>query len=199
MHRSNYPSSKRPYESSGGGGGGGGRQQFPSQPFHNSHQPTEVQVLTNQYKLSPIGSPADTSDYCQYDVTIKNGYYAKIKDETTGEESRVFETRDISAPDMEKVAKTCMPWRIIKKLVEEYKVEVAYDGNRKAYAPSAALGPAVGRVYQVKVKRDCEEDDPDAQRFVEREIFSCLRYSSDPAYLLPIVTNFVPIFTFPDH
>jgi hypothetical protein len=160
MYRSNYQS-KRPYE----GRGGSGRQQSPSQPFHNSPQPTEVQVVTNQYKLLPI-STADTSDYCQYEVVIKNGYYAKVKDETTGEESRVFRTRDIQSSDMEKVAKTGMPWRIMKKLVEEYKLEVAYDGNRKAYAPSAALGPEVKREYKVKVKKDCEEDDPDAPRYV---------------------------------
>ncbi len=163
MYRSSYPS-KRPYE--GGGSGFGGRHQFPSQPFHNSQQLTEVQVLTNQYKLSPIRSPADTtSDYCQFDVTIKNGYYAKIKDETSGEESRVFQIREIKPADLEKVVKTCMPWRIMKKLVEEYKLEVAYDGNRKAYAPSAALGPEAEKEYKVKVKKDCEEDDPDSSRY----------------------------------
>lgn len=171
MNRSSYPS-KRPYE----GGSGGGRQQFPSQPFKNSQQPTEVQVLTNHYKLSPSrnysppppaasqGDTASSAHYCQYDVTIKNGYFAKIKDETTGEESRVFQTREIDSFDMKKVANTCIPWRIMKKVVEEFHVEVAYDGHRKAYAPSVALGPEAGREYKVQVKRDCEEDDPDAPR-----------------------------------
>ena len=171
MNRSSYPS-KRPYE----GGSGGGRQQFPSQPFQNSQQPTEVQVLTNHYKLSPSrnysppppaasqGDTTSSAHYCQYDVTIKNGYYAKIKDETTGEESRVFQTREIDSFDMKKVTNTCIPWRIMKKVVEEFNLEVAYDGHRKAYAPSVELGPEAGREYKVQVKRDCEEDDPDAPR-----------------------------------
>ncbi len=188
MHRPSYPS-KRPYE---GGGGYGGRQKFLSQPFDNSQQPTEVQVLTNQYKLSPILSPADTtSDYCQFDVTIKNGFYAKIKDETSGEESRVFKTRDIDSDDMEKVVKTCMPWRIMKKLVEEYKLEVAYDGNRKAYAPSAALGPEAGKEYKVKVKKDCEEDDPEASRYyvAYQSLFATADYNYSPIFFSLLKNN----------
>jgi len=102
----------------------------------------------------------------QYQVIIKNGWYKRVKDEVTGEETRVFETREIAKNDMEKVAKTAVPWKIMKKLVDENNFELAYDGNQKVYSTSAAYGPVDGNEYAVKVKRDCEDHDPDADRLV---------------------------------
>lgn len=54
----------------------------------------------------------------------------------------------------------------MKKLVDENNFELAYDGNQKVYSTSAAYGPVDGNEYAVKVKRDCEDHDPDADRLV---------------------------------
>lgn len=165
-NRGNSHHAKRPY-----GGGGRGRNPPPQRGFNNAQQPTEVQVLTNQNRLLPLNTP-DGSDYIQYKVTIKNAFYKRIKDETTGEfvkdektgeEKRVFETREITDTDMEKFAKKPFPWRIVNKLAaQEPTIHIAYDGDSKAYSPSAASGPEEGKEYHVKVKRDCEEDDANA-------------------------------------
>ena len=162
MYRSNNP--KRPYSDGGGG-------KYPSQQFKRggggsfNSQPTELKVLTNQNRLLlSLDGSSDRSDFMQYEVSIKNARWKKIKDETTGEERREFEARESTPEAMMKLLKTPLPWRVMKKWVEEHKIEVAYDGAEKAYFPSAASGPVDGREYYVKVKRDCEEDDPDAER-----------------------------------
>eukprot|EP00571_Detonula_confervacea_P016014 CAMPEP_0172307988 /NCGR_PEP_ID=MMETSP1058-20130122/8723_1 /TAXON_ID=83371 /ORGANISM="Detonula confervacea, Strain CCMP 353" /LENGTH=1152 /DNA_ID=CAMNT_0013020311 /DNA_START=101 /DNA_END=3559 /DNA_ORIENTATION=- len=160
-YQSNYH--KRPAPN-----GGGGRTHPPSQRFNNEQRSTELKVLTNQNRLLPMQT-SDTSDYKQYGVTIKNAFWKRIKDETTGEEtSREFEVREITDEDMEKFARKPMAWRIMKKLAEENKVDVAYNGNNMAYSPSATSGPEVGEEYRVKVKRDCEENDPDSERVRDR-------------------------------
>jgi hypothetical protein len=142
-------------------------------------QRTEVQVLTNRWRLTPIppsfSQDNESSDYIQYRVTIKNGWYKRIISNegttTAGEEEnqRVFESKEISIKDMDRMStNSAMPWRIMKKLVlvDQPNLEVAYDGNQKAYSPSAAMGPVDGQEYRVKVKRDCDDDDPDSDRLV---------------------------------
>ena len=170
---------KRPYEGSGGGGrggygGGGGRGGYGGAggrgggrfPANNAPQKTEERVITNRWKLSPC-STDNNSDYMQYRVIIKNGWWKRVKDEATGDEMpRIFESREIAKKDMEKIAKSAALWKIMKKLVHENNFELAYDGNQKAYSTCANNGPVDGREYQVKVKRDCEDDDTDAERFV---------------------------------
>jgi len=171
-------------------GQGGGRG-FGGRGFGALPQRTDVaqfvQVLINRWRLEP-SSPQDneSSDYIQYRVTIKNGWYKRIasNEGTTttagGEEvQRVFESKEISIKDMDRMATASaipsMPWRIMKKLVlDEPYIEVAYDGNQKAYSPSDAVGPVDGQEYRVKVKRDCENDDPDSDRVKDRWYVSCL-------------------------
>lgn len=176
----------------GGGRGFGGRG-FGALPQHHGggrgfgalpQRSDEVQVLINRWRLEPPSSPQDneSSDYIQYRVTIKNGWYKRIvsNEGTTttagGEEvQRVFESKEISIKDMDRMATAgVMPWRIMKKLVlDEPYIEVAYDGNQKAYSPSDAMGPVDGQEYRVKVKRDCEIDDPDSDRVKDRWYVSC--------------------------
>lgn len=177
-------------------GQGGGRG-FGALPQHHGggrgfgalpQRADEVQVITNRWRLTPIppSSPHDneSSDYIQYRVTIKNGWYKRIvsNEGTTtagGEEvQRVFESKEISIKDMDRMATasataSAMPWRIMKKLdLDEPNIEVAYDGNQKAYSPSGWV-PVDGQEYRVKVKRDCENDDPDSDRVKDRWYVSC--------------------------
>ena len=53
----------------------------------------------------------------------------------------------------------------MKKFVRENGLDaLAYDGNAKAYCRESVKEKLeMGREYKVTVKRDCEEDDPDAQ------------------------------------
>ena len=86
-----------------GKGGGRGLSALPQQR-------TEVQVITNRWRLAPIPSSSsqdnESSDYIQYRVTIKNGWYKRIISNegttTAGEEEkqRVFESKEISIKDM---------------------------------------------------------------------------------------------------
>lgn len=168
QHGNNYKRSHDGSDVRGGKVGGRG--------FGDSRQPTEAKVITNRWRLTPIlptSQNDETSDYIQYRVTIKNGWYKRIFSNegttTAGEEAeqRVFQSKEISIKDMERMATTSvMPWRIMKKLVlvDEQNLEVAYDGNQKAYSPSAVGGPVVGQEYRVKVKRDCDNGDPDSDR-----------------------------------
>jgi hypothetical protein len=165
----------------GGGRGFGGRG-FGALP-QRADVAQVVQVLINRWRLEPPSSPQDneSSDYIQYRVTIKNGWYKRIvsNEGTTtagGEEvQRVFESKEISIKDMDRMATaSAMPWRIMKKLdLDEPNIEVAYDGNQKAYSPSGWV-PVDGQEYRVKVKRDCENDDPDSDRVKDRwYVVSC--------------------------
>lgn len=167
----------------GGGGGGGGP------PHNNVANPTEIQVLTNQNRLTLLppnggGAAADKSDYWQYKVIIKNAKWTSIKDEETGKQKgREYVPFDALPDDdgddarardrKKKFYKTPYPWRIIKAWSLEHGYEVAYDGAEKAYFPSDSEGsaPGDGQVFHVKVKRDCEADDPDAEEYVG--IFCC--------------------------
>jgi hypothetical protein len=155
-----------------GKGGGRGLSALPQQR-------TEARVITNRWRLTPTPPSSsqdnESSGYIQYRVTIKNGWYKRIISNegttTAGEEEkqRVFESKEISIKDMDRMStNSAMPWRIMKKLVlvDQPNLEVAYDGNQKAYSPSAAMGPVDGQEYRVKVKRDCNDDDPDSDRLV---------------------------------
>lgn len=151
----------------GGGRGGGGRSSH--RPFSNSQQgnPTEMKVLTNQNKLvlSSNGEALDKSDYVQYRVSMKNAGWKRVTDEVTGEKlPSKWEVRESTAESMMKFLKTPYPWRVMKKWQGEHNFEVAYDGAEKAYFPSAATAPDINTEFRVSVKKDCEEDDPDAER-----------------------------------
>ena len=99
-------------------------------------------------------------------VKMKNVYYKKIKDEVTGNEIRSIETKEIIDDHREKFEKKPFPWRIMKKFMYDNNADVlAYDGSHKAYSRGDS-GIDEGREYFVKVKRDCEQDDPDADRCV---------------------------------
>ena len=99
-------------------------------------------------------------------VKMKNVYYKKIKDEVTGNDIRSIETKEIIDDHREKFEKKPFPWRIMKKFMYDNNVHVlAYDGSHKAYSRGDS-GFNEGREYFVKVKRDCEQDDPDADRCV---------------------------------
>ncbi|KAL7551535.1 hypothetical protein ACHAWF_014721 [Thalassiosira exigua] len=126
----------------------------------------EPLVLTNQNRLRLTSNDlSDLSDYVLCDVKIENAYFRKVKDEVTGERAgeETFVVRESTEDSKERFFKTRRPWRVMKSWANEFEFEVAYDGRKKAYFPSAASSPEYGRQYRVKIKRDCEGDDIDAE------------------------------------
>ena len=118
-------------------------------------------------------------------VKMKNVYYKKIKDEVTGNEIRSIETKEIIDDHREKFEKKPFPWRIMKKFMNDNNVDVlAYDGSHKAYSRGDS-GIDEGREYFVKVKRDCEQDDPDADRCV----LLCLMLNSRKIAYLSLILS----------
>ena len=101
-------------------------------------------------------------------MKIKNVHRKRITDEVTGETNVIEELHEIVNDDLEKFAKKPYAWRIMKKFVRENGIDaLAYDGNAKAYCRESVKEKLeMGREYKVTVKRDCEEDDPDAQLYV---------------------------------
>lgn len=98
-------------------------------------------------------------------VKIKNVHRKKVTDEASGETNIVEEFHEIVNDDLEKFAKKPYAWRIMKKFVRDSGIELAYDGNAKAYSRQSVREKLeAGKDYTVTVKRDCEEDDPDADR-----------------------------------
>ena len=115
----------------------------------------------------------------------ENVYYKKIKDEVTGNEIRSIETKEIIDDHREKFEKKPFPWRIMKKFMYDNNVDVlAYDGSHKAYSRGDS-GFNEGREYFVKVKRDCEQDDPDADRCV----LLCLMLNSRKIAYLSLILS----------
>ena len=99
-------------------------------------------------------------------MKIKNVHRKKVTDEVSGETNIVEEFHEIVNDDLEKFAKKPYAWRIMKKFVRDSGIDaLAYDGNAKAYSRQSVREKLeAGKDYTVTVKRDCEEDDPDADR-----------------------------------
>ena len=187
----------------GRGGGGRGRDdrrggRGRGRGFNNVPAPTELLVRTNECRLgftltqNPAG---DDSGYIQCKVTFKNAWKQKqkIRNEETGEdvldeqgrptfvldeqgkprlEFKVDERNETDERQEKRFMKTPLPWRIIKKWAGQEGKEIGYDGGDKAYFPPE-FAPEDDRVYQVQVKKDCEEDDADAARY--GVLFDCVR------------------------
>ena len=105
-------------------------------------------------------------------MKIKNVHRKKVTDEASGETNIVEEFHEIVNDDLEKFAKKPYAWRIMKKFVRDSGIELAYDGNAKAYSRRSVREKLeAGKDYTVTVKRDCKEDDPDADRLARRVLF----------------------------
>ena len=150
--------------------GGGGRSHPPGRPFSNVPHNTEVLVETNQNKLLLLAdtNASSMSDYVQCKVDIQNAGYRRIEDEAAnGECTREWKVFESTLESKEKFLKTRLPWRIIKKWANENGKDIAYDGASTAYFPSASSAPGDGEEYRVQVKKDCEQNDPDADRYAD--------------------------------
>eukprot|EP00956_Cyclotella_meneghiniana_P011659 scaffold16413_cov52-Cyclotella_meneghiniana.AAC.3 len=123
-------------------------------------RPTECMVATNNYPLKIMDPEKNQADFASYKVKIYNAKYKVKQDYETGQlvkdsNGRVVKefTPEHTSICVETFFKSPQPVRILKKLVAD-----EYQKN-----PDFLLIDGVTK-YQVCIKRDCEVDDPDADK-----------------------------------
>ena len=94
----------------------------------------------------------------------------EVMDPATGKPLRTHEALEGRTTEgREKFLRTPLPWRVMRRWAQGKGSTLAYDGAEICWFPSAAaaavaIAPEEGSHHFVSVKRDCDEDDPDADR-----------------------------------
>ena len=116
-------------------------------------------MKTNYFKLEPLNEQA--VEWIQYQVEIRGAFRQRMFDDDKkykGSEI-VVGTKHKEPIDIRSGSE--LSRRILRKLASDEKLSYASDGSCTAFAPSE-LFDGKSKDYTVTVKRDCDEDETDA-------------------------------------
>jgi len=138
-----------------GGGRSGGRGRGPPRP-----RTTTEEVITNYYALER-SNPVGKNEVVQYFAAIKDAI--NKKDPETGELKVRPRKEDDKGMDMTR--SSAISRRILQQLARKEGFFYVTDGSATVFAPERIFPPSESpRTFQIKVKHECEDDEPDADR-----------------------------------